>query len=138
MYAVKNKDDKLFVVRSNDNAYLYQDQYGDLGRVLYRYYSRKDAQRAIERAGHINQCHVVELVEKPKRFVLPMEGTELPDGTVAYAVLDQTGAWTVKGYAEEQSAITFGSTVTQANIDSAPDWVKAITPVEVTDNGEEN
>ncbi|KRK70213.1 hypothetical protein FD02_GL000669 [Lacticaseibacillus nasuensis JCM 17158] len=67
-----------------------------------------------------------------------MEGTELPDGTVAYAVLDQTGAWTVKGYAEEQSAITFGSTVTQANIDSAPDWVKAITPVEVTDNGEEN
>ncbi len=96
MYAVKNKDDKLFVVRSNDNAYLYQDQYGDLGRVLYRYYSRKDAQRAIERAGHINQCHVVELVEKPKRFVLPMEGTELPDGTVAYAVLDQTGAWTVK------------------------------------------
>jgi hypothetical protein len=73
-------------------------------------------------------------VEKPKRYVLPMEGTELPDGTVAYAVLDHTGAWTVKGYAEEQSAITFGSTVTQANIDSAPAWVKAITPVEVTED----
>ncbi len=74
-------------------------------------------------------------VEKPKRYILPMEGTELADGTVAYAVLDHTGVWTVKGYAEEQSAITFGSTVTQANIDSAPAWVKAITPVEVTDDG---
>ena len=73
-------------------------------------------------------------VEKPKHYVLPMEGTELADGTVAYAALDHTGAWTVKGYAEEQSAITFGSTVTQSDIDAAPDWVKAITPVEVTDD----
>ncbi|KRO15300.1 hypothetical protein [Lacticaseibacillus saniviri] len=73
-------------------------------------------------------------VGEPKRYVLPMEGTELPDGTVAYAVLDHTGAWTVKGYAEEQSAITFGSTVTQANIDSAPAWVKAIKPVEVAEH----
>lgn len=66
MYAVKNEDDKLFVVRSNDNAYLYQDQNGNLGRTLYRYYSRKDAQHAIERAGHVNQCHIVTLVEKPQ------------------------------------------------------------------------
>ena len=77
LYAVKNEDDKLFVVRSNDNAYLYQDQNGNLGRTLYRYYSRKDAQRAIERAGHVNQCHVVPLVEKPQPVEVSAKEAEM-------------------------------------------------------------
>jgi hypothetical protein len=72
--------------------------------------------------------------KKPKRFALPMDGTELADGTVAYAALDHTGVWTIKGYAEKQSTVAFHSTVTQADIDAAPDWVKAIKPVEVTDD----
>lgn len=185
---------RMFVAQSNDNEYLYQDQSGDLGRILFRYYSQKDAQSAIERAGHTNQCHVVELVEapekvvvseaeaeileqatcdddpaelivgfvnshdeydddrkaedrlmrayvigwvvvKPKRYVLPMEGTKLADGTIAYATLDHTGVWTIKGYSEKQSAVAFHDTVTQADIDAAPDWVKVIKPVEVTDDG---
>jgi len=71
---------------------------------------------------------------KPKRYVLPMDGTKLADGTIAYATLDHTGVWTIKGYAEKQSAVTFHATVTQSDIDAAPDWVKAITPVEVTDD----
>lgn len=77
MYAVKNEDDKLFVVRSNDNAYLYQDQNGNLGRTLYRYYNRKDAQHAIERAGHVNQCHVVTLIEESEKVVLTKEQAEI-------------------------------------------------------------
>ena len=82
-----------------------------------------------------NGGHVVELVEeseKPKQFVLPMEGTKLADGTIAYATLDHTGVWTIKGYAVNQSAVAFHNTVTQADIDAAPDWVKAIKPVDVT------
>ena len=71
---------------------------------------------------------------KPKHYVLPMEGTKLADGTIAYATLDHTGVWTIKGYAEKQSAVTFHATVTQSDIDTAPDWVEAITPVEVTDD----
>lgn len=73
-------------------------------------------------------------MQKPKRYVLPMEGTKLADGTIAYATLDHTGVWTIKGYAEKQSAVAFHNTVTKADIDAAPDWVKAITPAEVTDD----
>ena len=74
------------------------------------------------------------VVAKPKRYVLPMDGTKLSDGTIAYATLDHTGVWTIKGYAEKQSAVTFHATVTQSDIDTAPDWVEAIKPVEVTDD----
>ena len=70
--------------------------------------------------------------DKPKRYVLPMERTKLADGTIAYATLDRTGVWTIKGYVENQSAVTFHATVTKSDIESAPDWVKAIKPVEVT------
>ena len=72
--------------------------------------------------------------DKLKRFVLPMEGTKLADGTIAYATLEHTGVWTIKGYAEKQSAVAFHKTVTQSDIDAAPDWVKSITPIEVTDD----
>jgi len=77
---------------------------------------------------------VLTITPRPKRYVLPMEGTKLADGTIAYATLDHTGVWTIKGYAEKQSAVTFHATVTQSDIDTAPDWVEAITPVEVTDD----
>ena len=73
-------------------------------------------------------------VDKPNRYVLPMDGTKLADGTIAYATLDHTGVWTIKAYSKKQSAVAFHDTVTQAEIDSAPDWVKAITPVEVADD----
>lgn len=73
-------------------------------------------------------------VEKLKRYVLPMEGTKLADGTIAYATLNHTGVWTIKGYSKKQSAVAFHNTITQAEIDAAPDWVKAIKPVEVTDD----
>ena len=72
--------------------------------------------------------------DKLKRYVLPMDGTKLADGTIAYATLDHTGVWAIKGYAEKQSAVIFHNTVTQSDIDAAPDWVKAITPEEVTDD----
>jgi hypothetical protein len=187
---------RMFVAQSNDNEYLYQDHSGNLGRMLYRYYSQKDAQNAIERAGRTNQCHVVELIEapvkvvvsedeakmldqakcdddpaelivgfvnsrdnydddrkaedrlmrayvngwtvdKPNRYVLPMEGTKLADGTIAYATLDHTGVWTIKAYSKKQSAVAFHNTVTKSDIDAAPDWVKSIKAVEVAEHDDE-
>lgn len=68
---------RMFVAQSNDNEYLYQDQIGDLGRILFRYYSQKDAQSAIKRAGHTNQCHVVELVEAPAKIVVNEDEAEM-------------------------------------------------------------
>lgn len=72
--------------------------------------------------------------DKPKRYVLPMEGTKLADGTIAYATLDHTGVWTIKAYSKKQSAVAFHNTVTQADIDAAPAWVKSIAPIEVKEN----
>lgn len=66
-------------------------------------------------------------VEKPKRFVLPMEETKKP----LYA-WKKNGHWDV--------AVFYGEyisddpiVVTQSDLDAAPAWVKAIAPVEVKD-----
>lgn len=77
------------------------------------------------------------VVEKPKRYVLPMEGTKLADGTIAYATLDHTGVWTIKAYSKKQSAVAFHNTVTKSDIDAAPDWVKSIKAVEVAEHDDE-
>lgn len=80
-------------------------------------------------------------VEKPKRYVLPMPyGADDDDPDQShYAVVNREyhagPAW------HQEPCVSFKKarehyTVTQADIDAAPDWVKAITPVEVTDDGE--
>lgn len=80
-------------------------------------------------------------VEKPKRYVLPMPyGADDDDPDQShYAVVNREyhagPAW------HQGPCVSFKKarehyTVTQADIDAAPDWVKAITPVEVTDDGE--
>ena len=71
---------------------------------------------------------------KPKRYVLPM-----PDGTddeeeMYYAhKVDDSWEQSMERYWPKE-AVEYGFTVTQADIDAAPDWVKAITPVEMTDD----
>ncbi|MFD1398609.1 DUF1642 domain-containing protein [Lacticaseibacillus suilingensis] len=78
-------------------------------------------------------------VEKPKRYVLPMPyGADDDDPDQShYAVVNREyhagPAW------HQGPCVSFKKarehyTVTQADIDAAPDWVKAITPVEVTDD----
>jgi len=84
-----------------------------------------------------NGSYTVEIdYKKPKRYVLPMDGTKLADGTIAYATLDHTGVWTIKGYSEKQSAVAFHNTVTQADIDAAPKWVQVLERLEVTDDAD--
>lgn len=194
--------DRIFVVQSNDNKYMYQDRDGYLGRSIYRYYDQKSAEYAIERAEHENMCHVVELVEAPAKVVVSEEeakmlkkaksGREWAAGLISkYAtelfMNDKTNnvvaledrlmrayvnGWTVEKPKRYVLPMPYGAddddpdqshyavvnreyhagpawhqgpcvsfkkarehyTVTQADIDAAPDWVKAITPVEVTDD----
>ena len=78
-------------------------------------------------------------VEKPKRYVLPMPGTDYHNnqmhGNAQYYAVKGTGNWRPDAIAlGTGDAVKHGYTVTQSDIDAAPDWVKAITPVEVTDD----
>ncbi|WP_273931958.1 DUF1642 domain-containing protein [Lacticaseibacillus paracasei] len=79
-------------------------------------------------------------VEKPKRYVLPMPGTNYHNyqmrGNAQYYAVKITGSWRPDGIAlGTDDAVKHGYTVTQSDIDAAPAWVKAIKPFEVTDNG---
>lgn len=77
-------------------------------------------------------------VEKPKRYVLPMpDGTsdELDQGKYL-AIRDTGGIWHGSEHRHDitkQAELEYFF-VTQADIDAAPDWVKAITPVEVSEH----
>ena len=78
-------------------------------------------------------------VEKPKRYVLPMSGTDYHNyqmhGNAQYYAVKVTGNWRPDGIAlGTDDAVKHGYTVTQSDIDTAPDWVKAIKPLEVTDD----
>jgi hypothetical protein len=69
-------------------------------------------------------------VVKPKQYVLPMDDTS--DGELAgYAYRTPDGVWNIDFYGSNQDAADNGFSVTQADIDAAPAWVKAIKPVEV-------
>lgn len=73
---------------------------------------------------------------KPKRYVLPMEGTDSQAFTTSKRTVKQycyikDGHWDFWPAWDDKDAAEKGHTVTQADIDTAPDWVKSITPVEV-------
>lgn len=77
-------------------------------------------------------------VEKPKRYVLPMPygaDDDDPDDT-PYAAVNREyhagPAW-YQGPCVSFKKAQEQYSVTQADIDAAPDWVKAIKPVEVQD-----
>lgn len=78
-------------------------------------------------------------VDKPKRYVLPMPygaDDDDPDDS-HYAVVNREyhagPAWHQGPCVSFKEAREHYS-VTQADIDAAPDWVKTITPVEVTED----
>lgn len=75
---------------------------------------------------------------KPKRYVLPMEGTEYHNGamkgTARYYAVKTTNNWRPDGIAVSTGdAADHGYTVTQADIDAAPKWVRDLEKVEVRD-----
>lgn len=80
----------------------------------------------------------IDRTPKSKRYVLPMPSSGNPDEAVVpmfYAYLGDGKHWyqTTESYVLETALRYRGAIVTQADIDAAPDWVKAIKPVEVRD-----
>ncbi|ANK66578.1 hypothetical protein AYR55_02040 [Loigolactobacillus backii] len=69
-------------------------------------------------------------VEKPKRYVLPMPGTDYHNyqmhGSAQYYAVKETGNWRPDAIAlGADDAVKHGYTVTQSDIDAAPAWVRA-------------
>lgn len=80
-------------------------------------------------------------VAKEKKYLLPMPGTDYHNyqmhGNAQYYAVKITGSWRPDGIAlGTDDAVKHGYTVTQSDIDAAPAWVKAIKPVEVTDDAD--
>lgn len=69
-----------------------------------------------------------------KKYILPMEGTEAEDclGNMAYsyAAKQEGGSWYI-GHKSPFADPKIHFTVTAKDIEEAPEWVKAIEPVEV-------
>ena len=69
-----------------------------------------------------------------KKYILPMEGTEAEDclGNMAYsyAAKQEGGSWYI-GHKSPFADPKIHFTVTAKDIEDAPEWVKAIEPVEV-------
>ena len=69
-----------------------------------------------------------------KKYILPMEGTEAEDclGNMAYsyASKQEGGSWYI-GHKSPFADPKIHFTVTAKDIEDAPEWVKAIEPVEV-------
>lgn len=71
-----------------------------------------------------------------KKYILPMEGTEAEDclGNMvySYAAKQEGGSWYI-GHKSPFADPKIHFTVTAKDIEDAPEWVKAIEPVEVKD-----
>lgn len=65
-----------------------------------------------------------------KKYILPLEEAETTDGAYYYAVRDG-GKWQIAVSYNPSELEAFGFTVTAKDIEDAPEWVKAIEPVEV-------
>lgn len=73
----------------------------------------------------------VPVIDPDKKYILPMERTTTSDYMRSYAYYN-TGHWLVSGGAlDDDWAERSGYTVYGKDILSAPDWVKAIKPIEV-------
>ena len=74
------------------------------------------------------------LIDPDKKYILPMEGTEAEDclGNMAYsyAAKQEGGSWYI-GHKSPFADPKIHFTVTAKDIKDAPEWVKAIEPVEV-------
>ena len=65
-----------------------------------------------------------------KKYILPLEEAETTDGAYYYAVRDG-GKWKIAVSYNPSELEAFRLTVTAKDIEDAPEWVKALEPVEV-------
>lgn len=72
-----------------------------------------------------------------KKYILPLEETEhtntFGNTRKLYAYRLDSGTWTVCFGGHMHNLVERGAYVTAKDLDNAPDWVKAIQPVEVNE-----
>ncbi|OYS80596.1 hypothetical protein CBG04_10015 [Limosilactobacillus reuteri] len=115
-----------------DSLYLADRVFNELVKQGYNVNLEKDM--GADKVWHLSiEWKNVDL-DPNKKYILPMEGTEehgcLGETTQGYAYKNRRGIWTIchvfgaRGIMDER-------VVTAKDIEEAPEWVKAIEPVEV-------
>ena len=114
------------------NAHFFYDSMNLVNRV-YRELLAQDYNLTLEKE---KTCYHLTVdwsdvdLDPNKKYILPLEEAETTDGAYSYAVRDG-GKWKIAVSYNPSELEAFRFTVTAKDIEDAPDWVKAIEPVEV-------
>ena len=115
-----------------DSLYLADRVFNELVKQGYNVNLEKDM--GADKVWHLSiEWKNVDL-DPNKKYILPMEGTEAEDclGNMAYsyAAKQEGGSWYI-GHKSPFADPKIHFTVTAKDIEDAPEWVKAIEPIEV-------
>lgn len=115
-----------------DSLYLADRVFNELVKQGYNVNLEKDM--GADKVWHLSiEWENVDL-DPNKKYILPMEGTEAEDclGNMvySYAAKQEGGSWYI-GHKSPFADPKIHFTVTAKDIEEAPEWVKAIEPVEV-------
>ena len=114
------------------NAHFFYDSMNLVNRV-YRELLAQDYNLTLEKE---KTCYHLTVdwsdvdLDPNKKYILPLEEAETTDGAYYYAVRDG-GKWKIAVSYNPSELEAFRFTVTAKDIEDAPEWVKAIEPVEV-------
>ena len=115
-----------------DSLYLADRVFNELVKQGYNVNLEKDM--GADKVWHLSiEWEDVDL-DPNKKYILPMEGTEehecLGGTTQGYAYKNKRGVWTIC-HVFGTGGVVEECTVTAKDIEDAPEWVKALEPVEV-------
>lgn len=111
-----------------DSLYLADRVFNELVKQGYNVNLEKDM--GADKVWHLSiEWEDVDL-DPNKKYILPLEEAETTDGAYYYAVRDG-GKWQIAVSYNPSELEAFRFTVTAKDIEDAPEWVKAIEPVEV-------
>lgn len=115
-----------------DSLYLADRVFNELVKQGYNVNLEKDM--GADKVWHLSIDWSDVDLDPNKKYILPMEGTEAEDclGNMvySYAAKQEGGSWYI-GHKSPFADPKIHFTVTAKDIEDAPEWVKAIEPVEV-------
>lgn len=114
------------------NAHFFYDSMSLVNRV-YRELLAQDYNLTLEKEKtryHLTADWSDVDLDPNKKYILPLEEAETTDGAYYYAVRDG-GKWQIAVSYNPSELEAFRFTVTAKDIEDAPEWVKAIEPIEV-------
>ena len=111
-----------------DSLYLADRVFNELVKQGYNVNLEKDM--GADKVWHLSiEWEDVDL-DPNKKYILPLEEAETTNGAYYYAVRDG-GKWQIAVSYNPSELEAFRFIVTAKDIEDAPEWVKAIEPVEV-------